>query len=527
MARFVDMVKVNVVSLLGYLFGGLIRRAVYGPSKSNTTAQTIKEVRREQVEKFRDLIAHHYTRTPFGRETIQKLPAIDYWADKLAKLGLDPRNEIKPSDLERLITSVKDIEHFPTISRSDIEQRPLDMLVDGIDPKKLQQISTSGTSTGSPVVIYRATRDMLLMIFTPLETFKLVGVKATDKVIWLYPKASSIWKLNGVQQLVLPRLRFFDCHKDSVDENVVKELLSASCIGSYTNGPVQIFNEYHELVREYREQGKIKLKCILLGMDYASNANCNRLHELLGEQVLIANPLASMEFGGFTTTCSKGHTHVLVDSHHLWTHPETGEFIGTCLYPAAMIYPNYQSGDVGRLHYVTECELANSPTVEYIGRARKGKVHKHFGEASLKETIDGSLAFRENLIGVEYVATTRVEEASFKRVLDVYIVKGTRYAKAMRDSELAPYDDPENSALLAKMRKYITIRDPTIETLIEAELQHRMAEENLYLVGRYSNWKYNFYLIDSKFEENVLANDTLNISHWFHNQNAAGKLRIW
>ncbi len=502
MTKLIDTVKVNIVSLLGFIFGGLIRRVVYGPSKPTTMIQTIQDVEREQVKKFRNLIAHHYTRTPFGREAIQKLPTIDYWANKLAELGLDSRNGIKPTDLERLITSIKDIENFPTIPRSDIEQRPLDMVVDGIDPKKLQQINTSGTTSDSQVVVYRATRDMLLMIFTPLETFKLVGVKATDKVIWLYPKQSSIWKLNGVQQLVIPRLRFLDCHEDNINEKKVKELLSASSIGSYANVPVQIFNQYHELVKKYKEQGKIKIKCILLSGDYVSDANYKRLHELLGEHVLIAKPLASMEFGGFTTTCSKGHTHVLVDSHHVWIHPETEEIIGTCLYPASMIYPNYQTGDMGKLHYMTDCELTHSPTVEFVARLRKGEVHKHFGEASLKESIDGSLAFRENLIKAEYGATTYIEEApSFKRVFDVYIVKGARCAEAIRNSELDPYDRPENSALLAKMGKYIGTQTPTIETLIEAELRYRMLEENLYIVGQYSNWKYNFHLIGSESEE--------------------------
>ena len=498
----IDTVKVNIVSLLGFIFGGLIRRTVYGPSKPGTTARTIEEVKREQVEKFRDLIAHQYTRTPFGRETVQKLPTIDYWAHKLDALGLDPRDEIKPADLERLITSIKDIEHFPTISRSEIEQRPLDMLVDGTDPKKLQQITTSGTTSDSQVVIYRAARDMLLMIFTPLATFKLVGMKATERVIWLYPRESSIWRLNGVQQLVIPRLRFVDCHEESVDEEVVKKLLSASSIGSYANVPVQIFNEYHDLVTRYRDQGKIKLKCILLSGDYVSEANYDRLHELLGKHVLIAKPLASMEFGGFTTTCSKGHTHLLVDSFYVWIHPETDEIIGTCLYPTSMIYPNYQTGDMGELHYVTDCELVNSPTVEFIGRLREGEIHKHFGEAGLKESIDGSLAFRENLIRAEYGATTYIEEPpSFKRVFDVYIVKGKRYADAIRYPELNPYNRLENSALLEKMRKYISTQALTLETLIEAELRYRMLEENLYVIGQYSNWKYNFHLIDRESEE--------------------------
>lgn len=448
---FKDALKANLASAIGRLVGGKVRNLVYSKYGHPDPHKSREEIEKNTVQKFNQLLTK-YNNTLFGMKRIQET-------------GI---TEIK---------NIEDLQEFPLTTRQDIEEHGLEMIIQDMNPKKLRQTHTSGTTTGKQVIIYRSGTDLMQAMLGLTEAYDSANTRPDERIMMLVPRESSAWEANGVLQIVMPGLRFIDSTESRINEKIVKKLLSAACINSYANLPVQVFNQYKEFVKKARENNEIKLKGIVLSGDYASQANIDRLHELLGKNVKIINPLMGIELAAFTKTCPKGHNHIISDYYYAWINPETQEIIGTPLSSEAMIYPNYCTGDSGRIFYPDDCGW-NWPAIEFLGRTRADELHKSFRLDTIKEAIQSSKAFKEfNFIRADTGAyETHVQEHEpFRREFNIYIIRGPKYPK-----------------------------DKNIDTKITEELKSLILDNfvpRLYGAGsEIKNWEYKFHVIDEHFE---------------------------
>jgi phenylacetate-CoA ligase len=256
---------------------------------------------------------------------------------------------LRPSD----IRGIADLPLIPTSAKPDLQNRPVrEVVARGIDPRKLRQRRTSG-STGEPAVVRRAQAEWILMRAHRIKILHEMGLKARDRVAVLRipPGGKARGPIPGVgflKLLQLYRTELIDCF--SSPEQIAREVAAAR--PDVVLGFPTVLARVAEAVKG-NERLRASPRFVITSGEVLTAAMRREIAEAFSAPV--RDMYACLEFGVVGAECRNGGAYhaaepnliveVLVDGRPARA-GDRGVLVATALHSFAMPFIRYELGDV-------------------------------------------------------------------------------------------------------------------------------------------------------------------------------------
>ncbi len=287
-------------------------------------------LRRFQVRKLRALVAHCRATNATYRE---------HWRE----------STLQPHD----IAAPEDICALPTISKDDLRSRPVrETLADGLDPRKLNQHTSSGSS-GQPFTVYRsATEEHLLACFR-VRAYRSAGRRLSDRTARLVQlplnDARRRWPGRVREALGIYREKELDGLQPAND--LIEQL--ARYRPDVVRGYPSTLLAAAAWMQEHAP-ARVRPRLVLCGGELLMAATRRAIEE--GFAAPLAEFYGAHEFNLLAWECAAGNGYHVCDDSILVEivgadgQPvdvgETGEVIATALHSHTMPFVRYRTGDL-------------------------------------------------------------------------------------------------------------------------------------------------------------------------------------
>lgn len=366
-----------------------IIRKVFNKGKKLGFHASKEEIETYQFKKLRKVINSAY-KTP-------------YWNNEFKELGITP-NDIK--SLDDFINKV------PKTDRYIVEKHGDELLIPGTKDK-LIEMHTSGSTTGKQLTFYHNKIGTGITTLVTIDRmFKVVGVKPTDNIVFLFPKESSIWNVEKIVTMYFPNLKFLDPRDLEAD---IKKLSSVNAVYSYTHLPYAIFKKVgnDDLIKNVTKD----MKAFGLSGDVITEHEKEYLTKTTGAEVI--TPLTSIDCPFPTIFCQHGSHHLVPDSYFSEIDDKDGLILTNLSKKQGTYALRYVLGD--RVKKI-DCDCGwtwDSITIK--GRIYEGELHKHLSKQDISEVISKLDSLEKKLIIYDIGA----EKIGNK--VDIYVKKGPNY----------------------------------------------------------------------------------------------------
>lgn len=268
---------------------------------------------------------------------------VPYYRDLFMRDGIDPRDIRNAADLKRLPVSCKD----------DLRSVPPEMtLARGVDPKRLMEVKTSGTS-GAPFTVRFTPLELRLLDMTWYRPLHYFGRTRRSKVAAIIYSRRELERMNRHQEQIRRAVGFFPTLTIDMGmspDKILKMLrwYRPDVLGAYSGVLLRVAERITDADR--RDMG---VRMIFVGGEMLTEPVRRRISSAFGAPVY--NTYASEEFRMIGWECRESgafhlcNTHLIVEvlKNGRPAKPgERGELVATNLVSYAMPFIRYRLGDV-------------------------------------------------------------------------------------------------------------------------------------------------------------------------------------
>ncbi len=271
------------------------------------------------------------------------------------------------------IASHLDLERFPILRKSDLQERAGDLLAAGFDPACLASSRTSG-STGEPTIMY-FDRDCLLTCRYAIKMRKLFALTSPLFKRLLVIRALPVADLPRRKQWpIFAPPRLFRIEFKSLFEPLDSAI---DFIEDYRPDILYSYPSFLvDLTQEYRSRGLVipEVPLIFTSSERLTASTRRRIEQSFGARV--CDVYGSTEFNEVAWQCERGRYHVNFESTYVEVQPDssaaddrTGALILTSLQNRAMPLIRFSIGDRGCLaREACACGRASTAFEAFDGR---------------------------------------------------------------------------------------------------------------------------------------------------------------
>ena len=285
-----------------------------------------------QLRKLQRLVQHAYVHVP-------------HYRDAMRSGGVDP------GAIERL----EDITRLPLLTKADVRRGLyFDLFADNHDKKRMQRISTSG-STGEPFVTYGDQYQLEFRFATTLRALEWTGWRFGDRQARLWHQTIGMTKLEVVRERIdawFMRRLFVPAYEMAPDqlEEFVRRIRDHRPV--LVDGYAESFNFLAHYANEGGNPG-FSPKAIMSSAQMLTESSRDAIERAFGARVF--DKYGSREFSGIAYECAESRDHHVMDESYLVellvdgrpAQPgETGEVVITDLNNFSVPLIRYRIGDL-------------------------------------------------------------------------------------------------------------------------------------------------------------------------------------
>jgi phenylacetate-coenzyme A ligase PaaK-like adenylate-forming protein/glycosyltransferase involved in cell wall biosynthesis len=285
-----------------------------------------------QLRKLQRLVQHAYVHVP-------------HYRDAMRAAGIDP------GSIERL----EDIGRLPLLDKADVRRGLyFDLFADNHDKKRMQRISTSG-STGEPFVTYGDQYQLEFRFATTLRALEWTGWRFGDRQARLWHQTIGMSRLEVARERVdawFMRRLFVPAYEMAPDqlEEFVRRIREHRPV--LVDGYAESFNFLAHYATEGGNPG-FSPKAIMSSAQMLTESSRDAIEKAFGARVF--DKYGSREFSGIAYECASSRDHHVMDESYLVellvegrpAEPgETGEVVITDLNNFSVPLIRYRIGDL-------------------------------------------------------------------------------------------------------------------------------------------------------------------------------------